>query len=394
VGSSGFSLFSVDFWAGPRPPSVPLLYKLLPDSNSWRALGQLVVSIGSWLTLAGVVAWCVRTPALRWVSAGLVLLLSLSVWVTQWDPLILSESLSLSLGALTLAAWLALARAPGGWTVAAVLAASLAWVFARDTNAYLVLMAVPLALGWALLRRPRGLAAVLAAGLVAIFAMDLVSQAGPHASFARWEQPILNVIGERVLTNPEELDYFRDRGMPLPRKVRALTGQPLGHPLSDDPSPKLLPFRDWVRDDGRTTLAGWLASHPHRAVRPVVADRYMLFDPDPWLRFFRPRGNVELLPSPLQRVVFPPWPPALVVWALAALAAAVWLARRGHARATWLVPSAAVLFQIPHAAIVWNGDSVDVARHALLVGVLARLGLLVLTLFLVDAALERRASAK
>jgi hypothetical protein len=71
------------------------------------------------------------------------------------------------------------------------------------------------------------------------------------------------------------------------------------------------------------------------------------------------------------------------------LAAAGWLAWRGRARPVWLVPAVAVLIQLPHAAIVWNGDASEIARHALLVSVMTRLGLLMLSIFLVDAALDR-----
>jgi len=49
-----------------------------------------------------------------------------------------------------------------------------------------------------------------------------------------------------------------------------------------------------------------------------------------------------------------------------------------------------VLFQLPHAALIWNADPVGITRHALTAGLVTRLGLLLLTLFLIDAALEWR----
>jgi len=79
-----------------------------------------VVSIACWLALAAAVAWNVRRSGMRPVAFSLVLLFSLSVWITQWDSLILSESLAVSLAAAALAAWLALVRAPSPWTITGV----------------------------------------------------------------------------------------------------------------------------------------------------------------------------------------------------------------------------------------------------------------------------------
>jgi hypothetical protein len=88
--------------------------------------------------------------------------------------------------------------------------------------------------------------------------------------------------------------------------------------------------------------------------------------------------------------MYPPSAAAVLVWLALAAAIAAWLARAGLGRAVWFIPGAVVLLQFPHAAAVWHGDAWGVTRHALAVGVLTRLGLLVLTLFLIDAALEWR----
>ncbi|MFL5868417.1 MAG: hypothetical protein ACJ766_15060, partial [Thermoleophilaceae bacterium] len=250
------------------------------------------------------------------VAFGLVLLVSLSIWITQWDRVILSESLGISLTAALFAAWLALVRAPNGWTVAAVLATTALWAFTRDTNALLVLLAVPCVLGWIALRGVRPGRVVLAAGLVAIFAASTASQSGPHASWARWEAPLLNVIGVRVLTNPGELHYFRDHGMPLPRPVRVLDGTLLGsRHLSPgtalDRDPRLEGFRDWVRGHGRQTLGTYLMTHPYRTFRPVVENRGPLFETDPSgyegeglrLAGYGAHGVPRLLPAPLATAV-------------------------------------------------------------------------------------------
>ena len=380
---------------------MPLLYKVLPDTDTARAAGQLIVSILCWLALAGAVAWNVRRPRFRLVAFGLVLLFSLSVWVTQWDLIILSDSLAVSLGAAALGAWLALVRAPSAWTIAAVLVTTFLWAFTRDSVAYMALLAVPFVLVWVALRGRRRGRIVLAVGLAAIFAAHFLAQ-GSSSSEPRRQVVILNVIGIRVLTSQDELAYFRDHGMPLPDVLRPLAGSPIGNgalrpdrPLADDP--RVAGFTEWARDEGRQTLAAYLVTHPYRALKPVIEDAGPLFETDSGyhgvgqapLAFYRADGTDPLLPGPLAAVVYPPSVAALLVWLAVIIAAAACLARLGLARPLWLVPAVATLLQLPHAVVVWHGDTNEIARHALTVSVMTRLGLLVLTIFLVDAALER-----
>ena len=403
---TGEPLLSEEFLAGWRPWTVPLFYKVMPDSDTGRAAGQLVVSISCWLMLAAAVAWNVRRPGCRLAAFCLVLLFSLSVWITQWDGIILSESLALSLAAAVLAAWLALVRAPSGWTIAAVLGTTLLWAFVRDSVPYVVLFAVPFVLAWAALPGRRRGRVVLAAGLTVIVACSLLAQ-GRSSAAPRREGPLLNVIGARVLTNPGELRYFRDHGMPLPDPLRDLAGSSLalGQPLQDPQlviDPRVADFIRWVSDEGRQTLAAYLVTHPYRALKPVVedADRLLATDPpvsrEPYqdnLAHYRAAGTDPLLPAPLDAVAYPPSVAAILVWIAAVIAAAAWLARLGMARPVWLVPAVATLLQLPHAVIVWHGDTIEIARHALTASVVTRLGLLVLSIFLVDAALDWRASA-
>jgi hypothetical protein len=143
----------------------------------------------------------------------------------------------------------------------------------------------------------------------------------------------------------------------------------------------------------------FLLSHPVRDLDPVFDHPDELLSTDPSapaglgyspIAQYRAPGTDPLLPAPVAAVVYPPSVAALLGRLGAAIAAAAWLARRGAARAVWLVPAIALVLQIPHAAVVWNGDTNEIFRHALLVGVMTRLSLLLLTIFLIDAALGLR----
>jgi hypothetical protein len=390
-------LLSGEFWAGWRGWTVPLLYKLLPDSDAIRSAAQLALSIACWVALATVAGWCVRRRELRPVAFCLVLLFSLSVWITQWDRLILSHSLSISLAAAVFAAWLGFVRAPGRWTIVAVLGTTLLWSFARDTDAYVAVFTVPFVLGWAMFRDPRGPCLLLALGLTAIFVAHAVSVSA--STDARRVKPLLNVIGSRVLTDEGELRYFQDHGMPVPARLRDLAGNLLGRSQLEREleDPRLDPFLEWVRARGQRTLVTYLLTHPDHALDPAFRHPEPLFAADPPpaphanpIATYRAKGTDPLLPAPLADVVYPPSVPPLLAWLGVVVAAAAWLVWRGASRAVWLVPAIALLLQIPHAAVVWHGDTNELPRHALQVGVMTRLSLLLLTIFLIDAALGLR----
>ena len=70
----------------------------------------------------------------------------------------------------------------------------------------------------------------------------------------------------------------------------------------------------------------------------------------------------------------------------------------GPPRRTWLVAIALILLEIPHALLVYHGDTLEIPRHAILMAIMLRLGLLLLALFalgaLIEALSERRAARR
>jgi hypothetical protein len=80
-------------------------------------------------------------------------------------------------------------------------------------------------------------------------------------------------------------------------------------------------------------------------------------------------------------------------WIVTALAVALGLLvlawASGAASATLVVPASLLVSVVPHAVVVWDGEPTSLARHALLVGVLARLGLLIAFVGVLDDRLAR-----
>jgi hypothetical protein len=378
-----------EFFAGARPWTLPLLYKILPDSDTYRSAGQFVVSVVCWLALAAVTARCVQDQRLRPIAFGVVLLFSLSSSITRWDHLILTESLAVSLTAAVLAAWLAFIRRPTGLSVAAVLLVSLLWAFVRDTNTVLVIFTALFALVAVGFRGLKGYRLVVLVGLIAIAAASVASTTTDAAKLRRNERPILGAVGLRVLADPDMTAYFRAHGMPAPTpRVRAHTAQlkGLGNGLPTDPDTEV--FLDWARNHARATLTRYLVTHPDAATLPLFTKAGQLADAVPG---YQPPGAHSILPPILRDVVFPS--SASVAFAVAGtvLLVTVAMARRSGPQLLWAVPVLALLALVPYASVTWYGDAFDVSRHALLVTIVLRLCPLLLAVFLIDSRLARAA---
>ena len=191
--------FSGAFFAGARPWTVPLLYKVLPNSDAYRTAGQLVISVLCWLVLAVATARCVRDERLRFVAFALVLVFSLSTSITRWDSLMLTESISVSLTAAVVATWLVLVRLPRptARSIASVLVVTLLWTFARDTNAVLVVLVTLPVLVWVTRPGPKGGRLVLLTGLAVIAGASVASTTTAAAHLRRIDRPVIGAVGVR-----------------------------------------------------------------------------------------------------------------------------------------------------------------------------------------------------
>jgi hypothetical protein len=355
------AFFSWRFFAGERPFTVPLLYRLAAGDHARIAI-QLLLSTACWLTLAWAVQRSLKWQRLRPWGALVVLLFSLTPPVILWDTVLLSESVTLSLFALGVALALLLVRQPAWWLVAALLAVAGLWVFARDSNAYVAACVgvVPLLL---LARRGfRREKAAVALGFLAFAAAGIASA----DSGARWWAPMWDVWTQRIEPSPAKLAYFKAH----------------------------LHGRQWFDTQARSIYAGYLLSHPgyalaqpfHGTQRLSVTSRRNLdsvLAPD--LSAYN--DNAVHRPAPLPAVVarvvgLDGAPVVLGALAVVLLGALNLLRRR---RADWLVALVLMATTYPAALVAWHMSGQEVDRHALGGAVSLRLGILLLGLFLVDA---------
>jgi hypothetical protein len=150
----------------------------------------------------------------------------------------------------------------------------------------------------------------------------------------------------------------------------------IGDTIPSDPATDR--FLVWVREHGRVTLARYLLEHPVATVRPVVKFRKRLLGGV--TEGYRSPDAREVVPEPLASAVYPHRVASVLRWlALAGLLAAVVALTIGAAW-TWLVPLGLIALQVPHALLVYHGDTLEIPRHAILVAVSLRLGTLLLAL--------------
>jgi hypothetical protein len=320
---------------------------------------------------------------LRPFAFGLVLALSLDRHIAGWDLVLLTESLSLSLLATFLAAWLWLLRGWTWWKVVVLGLAALLWAFTRDTNGWILLMAAGLILCAVLFFKAHQRYLVVAILFVTIFALSNLSADRGQ----RWVFPFQNVLAQRVLTDPNALAFFEACGMPLTPELLELAG---GFANSGERAfytePALESYRTWMYANGKACTMRWLLS------RPVTSLREPWTDFDELLAFedinsFYPQSYQPLLPWYAERLLYPQ-ESLLWLWAGVTIAALVAIWKQAwRTNTAWALFIGLSLLVYPHMFIVWHGDVIGTDRHALTVSLqfvlsLWFLGLLMAELFL------------
>jgi hypothetical protein len=158
-------------------------------------------------------------------------------------------------------------------------------------------------------------------------------------------------------------------------------------------------FEAWLEDDGLSTYARYLATHPWDTVtRPfegMVSDRAAFGDlerPDDVLLATPDAYGVarEVLPDPVERLLFDPGRAGGVLLLLAVvLAVTGYRARTAGFDPRWTVPLAILLVQWPALAAVWHTSTVELGRLGLPSALLVRIALWVQAALLLDGWLGR-----
>ena len=361
---SGEQILGPGFLEVKRHFVFPLLLKVLDQEFTAVAMAQLGLSLLAWTCLALSVSGSFRYNWLKLLSFSTFLALSLVRHLAGWDFVMMTESLSLSTFVLLIAFGIWLAR---GWRsrhVWGVCLAAFFFAFTRDTNAYLLamtagLIALAVLVGWC--SRKMWFPAVI---FVMIF---LLSNLSADTS-ERWIFPFLNVLGKRILPYSSPVAYFEACGMPVaPQLLELADTFANGQDKAFFSEPALEDFRRWVPERAKSCYVGWLLAEPLRRAGEAFNqfNELIYFEK---VDFFFSRRYVDLLPSRMERILYPvhfvQW-----IWiglTLAALTAVFKQAWRKNA--LWVVFILLCLTLFPHLFITWHGDAMAHQRHAISVG--------------------------
>ena len=385
-------LTSMAFWANIRPFTLPLVLKFLgTHTQNYQTAEQLkliaqfqvVFSILCWGALAAVLAASNKVRWLGVVIFGLVLSFSLSPEISLWDSLLLSESVSYSLFALMVAAWVGLLTRFQGtsltwrrwaWLLFTV-AVSTLYAFVRDSNVYFVLIGAA-AIGLACQFYPklfhlRKEAWIYAGFVVVILVTQNLSLSGGN----RWQIFIYDHLAVRILKNPEAVQFFADEGLAIDEHIMKTTRMAgFEYQKYFIESAEMQPVRDWVNCCGKNVYMKYLLSHPWQTLMEPIQNNSRLLNGDN-LEYRSPRYDVRPLPEHLaefNHFYFNHENWVLMVLGLAILIEITLALHQGKSP-VWLVLLVLVLSIYPMMFLVWHGEPLEIERHAAQIGVQFRL---------------------
>jgi hypothetical protein len=389
---------TLDFSGGSRRPWVtPLLYSIT-DSSSLRIVLQALIGAACWSYLAVAASTLAVDRRVRWAILAVILSLSLTTTVTNWDTAMLSESLALSLSALVLGAFLRFSQLRTLGAAGTVLAAWLVWIFTRQNHLVLGSLVIGALVALLVLSslRARSFDLVLAALFAGLTAITFLAASSYRANTEILEFNLAQVIGNRVLADAADTEWFLDHGMPLTASV------PAGAAVAPEQLLVDPVFEPWIRSGGVRTYARFLITHPWTTITspwegfvsdrapfgdPTRADEVLLAGPDSY------GVGRQVIPEPIEDLLFQPGSAGTIVFALVGLLLLTtrsW--RRDGPDPRWLVPVVALALQWPALTVVWHASVAELGRLALPSVVIIRVAILLQFALLVDRWLgDRRA---
>ncbi len=364
---AGHPLWSTGFWAGQRPPLVPLVMKLVGATTGF-VMFQCLVAVAAWGFLAFSVGRLVAPGWQRVVAVWIVLGFATSTPVILWNRSVLSESLSMSILAVLMATTIAAARELTWPRGAALVAAGLAFAASRDaqvwTVALLGLAVAVVGLATVLRERrfPRKVAA-LAAGLLVV--AGLTGWVVVHTG--RTRENVANVLYVRIFPFPDRVAWFAHHGMPAAAAIdrsMATTAPPTPGAAkvfwTGDPAfaPHEAALQRWIVQHGQATYLWWLVTHPAYVItEPLIRpERSFNFD-NGVLTFYAAPDRVD---SPVGALLWPAWWWLLPLTVIALVPAAVTGLWRDR---TWRTVVLLGGLGIITMLIAWHGDGQEVTRH-------------------------------
>ncbi len=402
-------LSSSDFWAGQRPFTLPLLYKILrADRPQFGHSGglqrissfQFILDVFSWTMLAIVTASLMHTKATKFLGFGVILALAMTLDVSFWDKVLLSESLASSLLILLVSLGLLGVKFRDRLGVHGSRWQILYWIgigvlcvlysFTRDANAYFLAacaLAIVAAMTLQKVRRHSSAAAWIVFSVFLLLILLVELRTADHGR--RWTVPYFNILRRRIYPDEHARDFFESAGLPADpatSRILQLANGPFVQALEFNLAAR--PLIDWVEADGRVTYFRYLISQPVATFVQPIGRIGSLISPSS-TTYRAADYSVPIWLRLLSRLFFPLPLVVMLGWCGMVVVATYLLVRLHGLRPEWAVPGLLLLTAFPMMYVVWYGDAIEVERHAFQISVQVRLGLWLMTAFLADAWLGR-----
>ena len=253
-----------DKWSSACPPSARRRAREIQPCFANIALLQAFLSIGGWVWLAYVLARHLKHAVAKLLAAAIITLFAFTPPIAGWDNVLVTESLSLSLFALSLGfliegAFLLVGEAadPGShpkviYTLGFIFFTL--WLFTKDANLMaipaLLITLIPLLVSKGF--RARRFVLKMTIILVGLLALGLITSRQSQ----RWQLPLRNAVTSFVLPYPARVQFLREHfSMPDPGSAE---------------------YETWFQRTAPTAYLGFLLSHPGFDVTTIL-DNWVVF---------------------------------------------------------------------------------------------------------------------
>lgn len=367
------------------------LHPMLAHQPGFESIVQItsLLTISAWVLLAWVIWRRIENATLRFIAATLVLFFGVCPQIVEWDYVLASEPLSMSLSVILLAASIEMTAAIknsrqgaqlyllfGAWLVVVF-----ALTFTRDTNSILLPW---LSLGGLLLLLFHGPGpekrTLLVFAIVVLLTLFVASSLLARNS-ERWVVPYTNNLIGRILPNSEYMGFFEDRGLEIEGELSTEIGGNLME-LSLLQNKTLM---EWIRRDGISTYGQFIALNPAWTLATIFDGALISFEESSQPYF---RANDEITPDWLVYIgdLLHPKNLDVVLLLVVEFSIALMLFKRG----IYMEPS--VLFTtvmffgaaLTLLSVSILGDAGGVARHSVTAVMLLKLFVWILPLVILD----------
>lgn len=375
------------FFSERRPWAILLFYRLLKSSQPAIDVFQLSISTFAWLFLAWKFINFIKNQWIKLIGFVAILGFSLTPTVQVWNHAVLSESLSISVMILILALFVGLAQNWKWSSLFFIILFFVLWMSFREANAYVaVIVAVALTI-MGFLRRTLRIYWLLSLFICVAFLINY--QLSSEYALPRWGLPLAEVITKRILPNQEYLNFFASNSMPVSSQLMYFSGRRAN---SDNyaiiNSVALRSFSKWLFTDGKTVYVKFLLAHPFYTIEAPLEDIKVLlagnyFGGIPIHRY------TPALPKIVNEIFYPEQWFWSFLWLSLFASGFIFSESLNTKKKIYQVIFIFLLLCIPHLYLVWHGDALDVARHAVAANVQFHLGMLLLVTIWLDGIATR-----